>query len=146
MSGEVPQIISAEWLQTVLSWIVFAITGLGAFGGVVWSIAQHEKSLRDEFTTAIATAMKESSSCLEEAIKSGDAKRARIYERFDEYKNLVENQFVRKETCGIMHSSTAQEVAKIYARMDGFDSRFNDLNSKLDNMKDLIIRQGIEKG
>jgi hypothetical protein len=94
-------------------------------------LAQHEKKLRDDFTDKI-----------ESAIKNGDTKRARIYERLDEYKNFSEASFIRKDMCGIMHTGTAQEISKVYGRLDGFDRKLTEVDVKLDDLKTLII-QGV---
>jgi len=123
--------VSLEWIQMLVYTTISILTGAGAIITVTWKLAQHEKKLRDDFTDKI-----------ESAIKNGDTKRARIYERLDEYKNFSEASFIRKDMCGIMHTGTAQEIGKVYGRLDGFDRKLTEVDVKLDELKTLIM-QGV---
>ena len=59
---------------------------------------------------------------------------SRTYERFDEYKEhiegKIENQFVHKDMCGLLHAQTAGSLAKIESN----------IYVKLDNLQDLTAR------
>jgi len=46
-------------------------------------------------------------------IKETDAKIGRVYERFDSYKEHVENSFVRKESCSLIHSGTTNAIEEL---------------------------------
>lgn len=110
-----------NWIPVMINAFTFMFSGAVAVATVVWKLAQHEKKITDEINLRISLSEKEQ-----------DKKVARIYERFDEYKNFTEFQFVRKDMCGIMHNNTAGLVADITLRIDGIDK-------KIDEIKDLIM-------
>jgi hypothetical protein len=111
-----------NWVALAINAAVFFFSGLMAVITVVWKLAQHERNLRDDFTEKITAAM-----------HIDDEKRARVYVRFDEYKNFIETSFVRRDMCNVLHVNTATEVAKTNKRMD-------DIERKIDELKDLIIK------
>lgn len=111
------------WTQTIINIIVFVVTGVGAIVTVVYKLSQHEKKLSDN--------VKE---LLQIQDRYHEKKTTRVYERLDEYKGLVEGQFVRKDMCGVLHLKTAEEVNKIGLRIDLMDQ-------KLDDMKIMIFNQ-----
>ena len=47
-----------------------------------------------------------------------DRKVNRIFERFDEHKKDMEEKFVRKDVCSVMHEQTANNLTGLETRME----------------------------
>lgn len=130
-----------NWLQFWIQAGIYLIMGIGAVVTVTWGVSEKIASWKKELEKAVQELDKKFEKDLATAIDNGDKKRARIYERFDEYKNFVEGQFVRKEMCVVVHNSSAQELGKINGRMDSFEGQLRGLNDKLDDLKTLILQK-----
>lgn len=148
--------MSAQWLMFVLSMIVYLITGIAAILRVGWLLASANKDIEAKIAKANAdfeSKIAESNakynqdllrlkadldakveSKITVAKDEGDAKRQRIYARFDEYKNFVETNFVRRDMCGLLHAGTASAVEKMTAKMD-------DLEKKMDDLRTIVLTQ-----
>ena len=68
--------------------------------------------------------------------KHFDSRLSRVYERFDEHKEHVENKFVQKEHCKISHDSTANNLAGIETRIS---ERFDKLENRVENSFHMIL-------
>lgn len=83
--------LQSGWIMVIISSCSFVLSGLAAVLRVGYLLAQHEKNTEDKFTGKIN----------------------RVYQRFDEYKNLVEGTFVRKDMCSVLHNGTAIAVTAL---------------------------------
>lgn len=110
-----------NWIPALINAVAFIFSGLAAVVTITWKFSEYEKKIQDEINTKIEVSGKEQ-----------DKKTARVYERFDEYKNFIESQFVRKEMCGVMHSNTASAINLQNARLDS-------LEKKMDELKDILV-------
>lgn len=64
---------------------------------------------------------------------------ARVYQRFDEHKKYVEDQFVRSGTCDIVHSQSKREFDNLKIAMEkGFRELRDDFKSYNQTMAALI--------
>jgi len=67
-----------------------------------------------------------------------NGKIARVYERFDEYKQNVESKFVYREMCNVLHQNNSANFTKLETRMeDGFKSVYQ----KLDDLQKIFLKQ-----
>ena len=64
-----------------------------------------------------------------------DARISRVYARFDEHKQSIDCVYVRKDTCQLLHTSTAENLKGVEIRMDG---RFDKLEAMLDRIFDKL--------
>lgn len=65
-----------------------------------------------------------------------DARLNRVYERFDEHKDTVEEIYVRRDNCTLLHNNTAQNLVGVESRMD---IRFDKLEKKVDESFAMIF-------
>lgn len=131
--------LHAGWIQFWVSVFIFVGSGLLAVLKVGYDLAKHEEKLDKKIVELTTKVKSEVAEDLNNAVENGDKKRARIYERFDEYKNFVENTFVRREMCGMMHQSTSGEIGGLRGEINGIKNDLNKLSEKLDAVKNLII-------
>ncbi len=75
---------------------------------------------------------------IESVRKEGDAKTARVYERFDEYKQNVESKFVFKDLCTMSHQNSSANIEKLEQRVD---KGFTELNNKMDKFLNVLIEK-----
>jgi len=65
-----------------------------------------------------------------------DARITRVYERLDTVKKGLDETYVRKESCGILHTSTADNLksveGRIKDRLDKFEERMETAVTALD--------------
>ena len=76
---------------------------------------------------------------LEKAKAEGDEKRARMYKRFDEYKVHLENNFVRRDMCTLMHNETAKAVAVLTATV-------KELTEEIHELKTIVVQVQASRG
>ena len=60
----------------------------------------------------------------------------RVYERFDEHKKTVENKYVLKEMCKIMHENSSSNLNGLEARIN---SSFNELKKEVKDNFTVVI-------
>jgi uncharacterized coiled-coil DUF342 family protein len=90
-------VLSPEfWLQTA----VYIIGGASAVVAIAYRIAKIEAGF----------ATKEE---LAKQITERDEKIAKVYKRFDEYKNFTESTLVRKDMCSQMHVQSRDEIKRL---------------------------------
>jgi hypothetical protein len=65
-----------------------------------------------------------------------DARITRVYSRLDEVKESVEGTYVRKDTCQLLHTSTAENLKGVEVRMD---NRFDKLEKKVEDSFKMIL-------
>ena len=76
----------------------------------------------------------------------------RVYERFDEFKRLANEQFVRQDMCGQLHMTSKDELKRIDEEYKDFrhDIRcsvqkiYDEIgfqNKKIDELKELILKK-----
>jgi ribosomal protein S20 len=65
-----------------------------------------------------------------------DSRINRSYERMDENKKEAEREFVRKESCKILHANTAENLIGTESRIV---TRFDKLDKKVEDMFNMII-------
>jgi len=65
-----------------------------------------------------------------------DSRINRSYERMDENRKDVEREFVRKESCAILHANTAENLVGTESRMV---ARFDKLDKKVEDMLNMIL-------
>ena len=139
----------AQWLMFCLSTFVYIVTGLAAIIKVSIQLANNNKDIEakiakanSDFEQKLLTIKTDFDSKIENKITvakdEGDVKRQRIYARFDEYKNFVETNFVRRDMCGLLHAGTASAVEKMMAKVDAVET-------KLDDLRTLVLTQGKER-
>lgn len=76
------------------------------------------------------------------AINDANRKISRVYERFDEYKEHIEQkvskEFVRRDLCEMMHDNSNANFSKLETRVeDGFKG----VNEKMDSLMRLMVGQ-----
>ena len=113
--------LSHEWLQTGVLVATFVISGIAAVVTVVWNVGRQIRELEEKYDAKLNLLSKEL-----------DDKRARIYERFDQYKAKTECEFVRREMCLQSHAGIHDE----YQRMDKQFTDFrHDMRDAMSSMK-----------
>ena len=60
-----------------------------------------------------------------------DAKIGRVYERFDQYKEHMEHEFVRRESCGLTHSGTTQAITSLCLAVDKLNDKIDSILLKI---------------
>jgi hypothetical protein len=65
-----------------------------------------------------------------------DQRISRVYERFDEHKEEIKNEFVKKESCDLLHNNTANNLRGVENRMD---ARFDKLETKVESAFAMIL-------
>ena len=65
-----------------------------------------------------------------------DSRLNRIYQRFDEYKNVTNETYVRKDHCTLLHSTASEYSKNAEARIE---IRFDKLEKKIQEAFDMII-------
>jgi len=61
---------------------------------------------------------------------------ARVFERFDEYKNDINSKFVVKDLCKVMHENNASNLGGLEARLN---QRLESLEKKTDDNFKVVI-------
>lgn len=59
----------------------------------------------------------------------------RVYKRFDEYKEHLENSFVRREMCALMHNGTTEQLNAMAKKLDINGEKLDALILKVAGMK-----------
>jgi hypothetical protein len=65
-----------------------------------------------------------------------DGRISRVYERLDEVKKSQDAIYVRKETCSLLHATTADSLKSVEYRMN---ERFDKLETKVDESFRMIL-------
>ena len=89
---------------------------------------------------------------LAEKVRDRNSMIERVYERFDEYKLLTNNDFVRKDMCVLSHSSSKEELKRIDEEYKAFRHEIRNTvqkiydeighsNSKIDDLKELLLKR-----
>lgn len=125
-------------LQFWLGVLTLAIAGVGATVGAVWTISNKIHDIETTTDRKILEAVEAQDRKLKEAQAEGDSKRQTIYRRFDEYKNHLETNFVRREMCALMHNETAKAVTRIADEM-------SDIKKQLSEVKAIVITLQAER-
>lgn len=125
-------------LQFWLGVTTLAIAGIGATVGAVWTISNKIHDIETTVDRKILESAEAHDRKLKEAQAEGDAKRQTIYRRFDEYKTHLEQNFVRREMCALMHNETAKAVARIADEMI-------DIKKELSEVKAIVITLQAER-
>lgn len=125
--------IPVNWIQIAVSSFIFILSGLCAVMKVGYDLAQHEKRLEQRMEEIREGLKADYVDRLRSAEITSDSKVSRVYQRFDEYKNMIENSFVRRDVCQVMHQSTAASVTSLASRIDG-------LESKIDELKTILLK------
>jgi len=97
--------MNVEWLQFILAIVVF----IGGCLGVAIRIGYIVANTVNKMTLET------------------DAKIGRVYERFDKYKDQMECNFVRGETCRLTHSGTSVAIADLKLSIDKLDAKIDAL-------------------
>jgi uncharacterized oligopeptide transporter (OPT) family protein len=109
-------------ISVIQLWIAVAtllIGGVGATVGAVWTISNKIRDIETATDKKLKEARDHHEKQLKEAQAEGDLKRDRIYKRFDEYKTHLEQNFVRRDMCGLMHDATSKAVIRMTEEMAG---------------------------
>jgi len=110
--------------------IAYLVTGCCAIIVVAFRIGQMEAKLatKDE---------------LREKVKERNEQINRVYERFDDFKRIVNQEMVRKDMCGTLHVNTKDELKKLDEDYKNFRHEIRNqiqmLVDKIDQLKELII-------
>ena len=119
---------SINWIKLGISCAVFISSGVAAVWRVSWMLSKVIADTKSEFHAMLE---------LEQERRAKDI--ARAYERFDEYKNHVEdnllNTCVKKDVCALMHNNTATAVAELKIAIASLDK-------KLDDLKTTVLSRG----
>jgi len=97
--------MNIEWLQFVLGVLVFVGGCLGVAIRIGYIVANTVSKITLET----------------------DSKIGRVYERFDKYKDQMEVNFVRKESCGLTHTNSDHAFATLVNAVEK-------LNDKVDTL------------
>jgi len=61
-----------------------------------------------------------------------------VYERFDQYKTNIENKFVYKDMCSILHQNNSTNFSKLENRME---EGFRQVDAKLTELQQMFVKQ-----
>jgi len=65
-----------------------------------------------------------------------DSRLSRVYERFDEHKDHIEDRYVRKDNCKLLHDNTAANLIGVETRIA---QRFESLEKKVEDSFKMIL-------
>jgi hypothetical protein len=71
-----------------------------------------------------------------EVIKAADEKIGKVYSRFDVHKKFLEDNFVRKDMCGVMHQANAENLIGVERRLG---EKMKDIEKKVDENFRVVI-------
>jgi hypothetical protein len=114
-----------DWIHVVIAIIGFAASGTLAVWRVSWVVSQSISKINEQMMTIKA----EFNALLELKEAENGKSIGRVYQRFDEYKTHMEENFVRREMCEIMHDSTSLKLVEFSAATN---LKFGEINKKLD--------------
>ena len=77
-----------------------AVTMTGIISGFIWKVSRSVDERLNRY------------------LKDGEDKRARIYERFDEYKETGKKDFVLTQVCSEVHKRTDETMKRIEASLE----------------------------
>lgn len=83
----------------------------------------------------VDTIRKEFNARLELIAAEMDGKVGRVYQRFDEYKAHMEDNFIRKEMCSIVHNGTGATLIELSKKVDVLGDKLDALTIKVAGMK-----------
>jgi len=118
-----------EWIHVVLAVLGFAISGAIAVWRVSWVVSQSIAKINEQMMVIKA----EFNALLELKEAESSSAVGRVYQRFDEYKQSMDINFVRRDMCSIMHDSTA---VKLIEYSNATNQKFSELTKKIDMLGD----------
>lgn len=79
---------------------------------------------------------------LDKLTEDNDKKINRIFERFDEHKKDMENCYVRKDVCAVMHQQTADNLSGIEKRInERIDVLQKDVKENFQKLIDVLTKK-----
>ena len=116
------------------TWIALATLTLAGLGFVI--------GLFKYFTGKIDDLRKEEEKKLAEAIKQGDDKRARLYDRLDEIKKVHKEEiekihrnfadtYVNSKMCSLVHNNTDNIIKEMKIKIDEMDKKIDRLVQRI---------------
>lgn len=112
--------MNPELIHTGLALLLFVGGLLGTVWRISWIVSNALSDMKREYNALLD---------LKEA--EFDSKIGRVYQRFDEYKVHMENNFIRKDMCSVMHTANAnatEEFRKeMLRRMDSMEVKMDAL-------------------
>lgn len=133
------------WIHATIAIFMFIGACIVTIWRIGYIIGQREKKLDDKITNLALELEKSYKKCIYAVDKEQDdkrlalekdqeIKRARVYQRFDEYKMFFEGQFVKKDMCALVHDHSSKEMTDVKAQMAI-------LLEKVDELKNIILTQ-----
>lgn len=104
---------------------IFLMSGAGAVVTVTFFVNRRFQDLSDKFSEKI-----------DQSYRDSETRCTRIYQRFDEFKQTVEQKYVRRDMCTLLHDSTATSIYKLESKLDTLTNKFDDL-------KNLILKTSV---
>jgi len=123
--------MTLEWGHMVIALLVF----LGGCLFTAWRIGYVVASFIGKINEQMAAQKAEFHALLELKEAEAGEKVGRVYKRFDEYKNVMENNFVRREMCQLTHNGTTQQLAELNKKMDTQGEKLDALIIKVAGIK-----------
>lgn len=105
-----------QWIGTGIALALFIGGLLATVWRVSWIVSQALATMKQEFNALLT---------LKDA--EFDVKIGRIYQRFDEYKDSIESNFIRKEMCTVVHGSNSACLAEIIKKVDSLEKKVDSL-------------------
>jgi len=93
---------------------------------------------------------------LKEKVEDRNNKLETVYRRFDDFKQFSNDTYVRKDMCGQMHIVQKEDIKRIdeeyrifrndiRVQIQGIMLKFELMNEKIDELKDMIIKLEVGK-
>lgn len=107
-----------QWIGTVILLVGFVISGVAAVLRVGYLLGTFKDEMKADYDAKILLLKSDS-----------EGKVGRVYERFDEYKNFIETNFIRKDMCSVLHADNARIAQRTESRLDSIEAKLDELRT-----------------
>lgn len=126
--------MSPQWIMLGVNLLVIVCGFVGGVWTLSWTISKRMSQIDSRIDGVIASVKGDYEAQLKLLEKETSSKIGRVYQRFDEHKSFLEdkmeNRYVCKDMCNVMHNTTTNEIKGLREDMKALGEKIDRIIEK----------------